>query len=196
MAWPNLPSALVRHRGATAAPFLAAFDSHLALAATFVTTASIFFELHLLATNAPPVLPVTVRVMSSTNASTIDATVPASPLGARQSACDSAFIKSEENTPPAFDRQAESTPPPFLIAFPKHFDLSAARWPAASYLAAVHLLPAARAMSAERTTSARRIVPAQIVVLWEGIRRHKAKSRGTFCIGAPFTLAPLPAGAR
>ena len=50
---------MVRHRGATAAPFLAAFDSHLALAATFVATASIFFELHLLATNAPPVLPVT-----------------------------------------------------------------------------------------------------------------------------------------
>ncbi len=73
MAWPNLPSALARHRGATAAPFLAAFDSHLALAATFVATASIFFELHLLATNAPPVLPVTVRVMSSTNASTSEA---------------------------------------------------------------------------------------------------------------------------
>src|SRR5437016_4332553 len=160
MAWPNSPSALVRQRGATAVPFLAAFDSHLALAATFVATASIFFALHLLATNAPPVLPVTVRVMSSTNASTVDATVPASPLGARQSACDSAFMKSEENTPSAFNRQAESTPPPFLTAFPKHLALSAARWPAASYLAAVHLLPTARAMSAERATSARTIVPA------------------------------------
>src|SRR2546426_5290966 len=165
MAWPNLPAALVRHRGAPAAPFLAAFDSHLALAPAVVPTASIFFALHLLATNAPPALPVTVRPMSSTNASTVDATVPASPLGARQSACDSAFMKSEENTPSAFNRQAESTPPPFLTAFPKHFDLSAARWPAASYLAAVHLLPAARAMSAERTTSARKIMLARIVVL-------------------------------